>query len=152
MEKVKKADFSSFTGEQEELIPLLQKVQRDEGFISDDAMQRIADFAGLPLSKVYGVATFYAQFRFKPKGDKHIMMCRGTACHVKGAKRVQEEIEMHLGIREGETSDDLEYSLENVACIGACSLAPCIMVNDEVEAKLSADKIRKIFTPKKEGK
>lgn len=148
MEKVKQADFSLFSGSQEELIPLLQKVQRDEGFISDDSMQRIADFAGVPLSKVYGVATFYAQFRFTPKGKKHIMVCRGTACHVKGAKRVQEEIESQLGINEGETSHDLEYSLENVACIGACSLAPCIMVNNDVEAKLSADKVRKIFTLK----
>ncbi len=152
MEKVKQADFSLFSGKQEELIPLLQRVQRDEGFISDDSMQRIADFAGVPLSKVYGVATFYAQFRFKPKGKKHIMMCRGTACHVKGAKRVQEEIETQLGIKEGETSHDLEYSLENVACIGACSLAPCVMVNDDVEAKLNADKIKKIFTPDKKEK
>ena len=152
MEKVIKADLSSFSGKQEELIPLLQKVQRDEGFISDDSMHRIADFAGVPLSKVYGVATFYAQFRFEPKGKKHIMMCRGTACHVKGAKRVQEEIETQLGIKEGETSDDLEYSLENVACIGACSLAPCVMVNDDVEANLNADKIRKIFTPNKQKK
>ncbi len=152
MEKVKQADFSLFSGRQEELIPLLQKVQRDEGFISDDSMQRIADFAGVPLSKVYGVATFYAQFRFSPKGKKHIMVCRGTACHVKGAKRVQEEIESQLGIKEGETSHDLEYSLENVACIGACSLAPCVMVNDDVEAKLSADKVRKVFTIKKEKK
>lgn len=152
MEKVKQADFSLFSGRQEELIPLLQTVQRDEGFISDDSMQRIADFAGVPLSKVYGVATFYAQFRFTPKGKKHIMVCRGTACHVKGAKRVQEEIESQLGIKEGETSHDLEYSLENVACIGACSLAPCVMVNDDVEAKLSADKVRKVFTLKKEKK
>lgn len=152
MEKVKQADFSLFSGRQEELIPLLQKVQRDEGFISDDSMQRIADFAGVPLSKVYGVATFYAQFRFSPKGKKHIMVCRGTACHVKGAKRVQEEIESQLGIKEGETSHDLEYSLENVACIGACSLAPCVMVNNDVEAKLSADKVRKVFTIKKEKK
>ncbi len=152
MEKVKQADFSLFSGRQEELIPLLQTVQRDEGFISDDSMQRIADFAGVPLSKVYGVATFYAQFRFSPKGKKHIMVCRGTACHVKGAKRVQEEIESQLGIKEGETSHDLEYSLENVACIGACSLAPCVMVNNDVEAKLSADKVRKVFTLKKEKK
>ncbi|MFP4489425.1 MAG: NADH-quinone oxidoreductase subunit NuoE [Bacteroidales bacterium] len=150
MFKTKETYFSDFKGKAEELIPLLQEVQRDEGFISGDSMQRIADFAGVPLSKVYGVATFYAQFRFTPKGKKHIMVCRGTACHVKGAKRVQEEIESQLGIKEGETSHDLEYSLENVACIGACSLAPCVMVNDDVEAKLSADKVRKVFALKKE--
>lgn len=145
-------DFTSFEGKADELIPLLQHVQRDQGYLSDESMQRIAGFTGLPLSKVYGVATFYAQFRFKPKGQQHIMMCRGTACHVKGAPRVQEEIEKHLNIKEGETSHDLKFSLENVACIGACSLAPVVMVNGNVEARLTADKIKKLFGKRVRGK
>lgn len=124
---------------------MLQVVQRDKGYLSDESMQSIASFTGLPLSKVYGVATFYAQFRFEPKGRNHIMMCRGTACHVKGAPRIQEEIEKALNIKEGETSLDLEYSLENVACIGACSLAPVVMINEDVEAKLTKEKIKKLF-------
>lgn len=151
MNKIKEIDFSSFEGKPEELIPLLQYVQRNEGYISDSSMRRIADFTGAPLSKVFGVATFYAQFRFTPKGAKHIMMCRGTACHVKGASRIQEEIENHLNIKEGETSADLEFSLENVACIGACSLAPVVMVNNDVEARLTPEKIKKVFGKKVKG-
>lgn len=145
MIEAKEIDFSLYERKPGELIPLLQLVQRESGFLSDESMKRIARFTGVPLSKVYGVATFYSQFRFKPKGEKHIMMCRGTACHVKGAPRVQQEIENHLGIKEGETSDDMKFSLENVACIGACSLAPVVMVNEDVEAKLSPERIKKLF-------
>lgn len=141
--------FSAFHGKTEELIPLLQGVQNEVGFLSDESMEHIARFARVPLSKVYGVATFYAQFRFKPKGETHIMLCRGTACHVKGAPRIQEEIENQLGLKEGETSVDLKYSLENVACIGACSLAPCVMVNSKVEANLTPQKVEKLFSQTK---
>ena len=141
--------FDSYEGKEEELIPLLQKVQNEHGFLSDDSMEEISRFTRVPLSKLYGVATFYAQFRFTPKGEKHIMLCRGTACHVKGAQRIEEEIEKHTGIKVGETSEDLAYSSENVACIGACSLAPCIMVNDSVEANLTPKKVEKIFPKRK---
>ena len=137
--------FSSFEGKEEELIPILQKVQNILGFLSDDSLKEIAKFTRVPTSSVYGVATFYAQFRFKPRGETHIMVCRGTACHVKGAPRILEEIESQLGIKEGETSDDLKYSIESVACIGACSLAPAIVVNGKVEANLTPQKIRKLF-------
>jgi len=138
--------FSSFAGKEEELIPILQKVQDTMGFLSDNSMEEIARFTRVPAGRVYGVATFYAQFRFTPKGEKHIMLCRGTACHVKGATRIQDEIENQIGIKEGETSEDLKYSLENVACIGACSLAPCIMVNEIVEANLTPTKVEKLFS------
>ena len=137
--------FSLFHGKNEELIPVLQKVQEEIGFLSEESMREIAGFTKVPLSRVYGVATFYAQFRFKPKGENHVMLCRGTACHVKGASRILYEIEKHLKIKEGETSSDQKYSLESVACIGACSLAPCVMVNNKVEANLSPQKIEKIF-------
>jgi len=141
--------FSEFKGKPEDLIPILQKVQETEGFLSESLMADIAKFIKLPLSKVHGVATFYAQFRFTPKGKNHVMLCRGTACHVKGAPRVLEEIENQLNIKEGETSADLEYSIESVACIGACSLAPCAMVNDKVEADLTPQKVEKIFSKAK---
>ncbi|MBA4323146.1 MAG: NADH-quinone oxidoreductase subunit NuoE [Odoribacter sp.] len=137
--------FSHFHGKKEELIPLLQKVQEELGFLSEESMREIARFTKVPLSRVYGVATFYAKFRFKPKGKNHVMLCRGTACHVRGAGRILEEIEKHLKIKEGETSADQKYSLESVACIGACSLAPCVMVNNKVEANLTPQKIEKIF-------
>ena len=137
--------FSDFQGKQEEIIPILQKVQETYSYLPEYSMSEIARFTHVPESQVYGVATFYAQFRFTPRGKKHCMVCRGTACHVNGASRVLEEAETVLGIKEGETSDDLEYSLETVACIGACSLAPAMMVNDIVEAKLDTKKVRKLF-------
>ncbi len=143
--------FESFSGSEEELIPLLQAVQENNGFVSAESIKAIAKFARIAESKVFGVATFYAQFRFKPKGEKHIMVCRGTACHVKGAPRIADELETQLGIKEGETSECMKYSLESVACIGACSLAPCIMNNGKVEANLTPDKIQKLFKPAKKS-
>ena len=137
--------MSSFEGRRDELIPILQRVQEKAGFLPENAMFRIARFAHVPESAVYAVATFYAQFRFTPRGKKHCMVCRGTACHVNGAPRILEEMEEALDIKEGDTAEDLEYSLETVACIGACSLAPAVMVNDTVEAKLDPKKVRKLF-------
>jgi NADH-quinone oxidoreductase subunit E len=144
--------FSSFEGKRDELIPLLQKVQEGFGYLPENAMFDIARFAGVPESAVYAVATFYAQFRFTPIGRNHIMVCRGTACHVRGATRILEALENHLGIREGETTEDLEYSLETVACIGACGLSPCIMNNKKVEAKLTPKKVAKLLKKSGNGK
>ena len=137
--------FSSFNGEREELIPVLQRVQLEFGYLSDRAMLAIAGFTGVPESKVYAVTTFYAQFRFTPIGRNQVTVCRGTACHVRGAPRILEEIEKHLGIGEGETTEDMEYTLETVACIGACGLSPCIMINKEVKAKLTPKKVAGLF-------
>jgi NADH-quinone oxidoreductase subunit E len=137
------AVLSSFDGRQEELIPILQRVQSQFGFLSEESMFEIARFTRVPESAVYAVATFYAQFRFSPIGKKHIMVCRGTACHVSGAPRILAELERRLGIKEGETTEDLEYSLETVACIGACGLAPCVMTNNRVEGKMTARKVAK---------
>lgn len=137
--------FSHYQGKQEEIIPILQQVQEHLGYLPQESMSQIARFTRVPASSVFAVATFYAQFRFTPRGKKHIMVCRGTACHVNGAPRVLEEIEEQLGISEGETSEDLSYSLETVACIGACSLAPCIMVDKEVEAKITKKKVAELF-------
>ena len=135
------AIFASYRGERDELIPILQHVQSEFGYLSENAMLEIARFTGVPQSGVYAVATFYAQFRFTPIGRTHITVCRGTACHVRGAPRILEEIEKQLGIQEGETTPDLEYSLETVACIGACGLSPCIMTNQKVLAKMTPRKV-----------
>ncbi len=135
-----------FDGKKEELIPILQKVQEEFGYIPEENMLDIARFIRVPESKVYGAATFYAQFRFTPIGENRVMVCRGTACHVKGAPQVLDAIERKLKIKEGETTPDGKYSLESVACIGCCSLAPCIMVNKKVEAKMSPKKVDKLFT------
>ena len=137
--------FSSFEGKKDELIPILQQVQWEFGYLPEEAMLEIAHFTHVPESRVYAVATFYAQFRFTPIGRTHVMVCRGTACHVRGAPRILDAIEKQLGIKEGETSPDLEYSLETVACIGACGLSPCIMVNKKVETKLTPKKISALF-------
>ena len=138
--------FSSFKGNPDELIPILQKVQHEYGYLSDSAMSETAEFTGVPSSRIYAVATFYAQFRFTPIGRNHITVCRGTACHVRGAPRILYEIEKTLGITDGETTEDLEYSLETVACIGACGLSPCIMINKKVKAKLTPRKVAELFT------
>lgn len=137
--------LSEFDGKEEEIIPILQKVQSTYSYLPEQSVREIARFTHVPASQVYGVATFYAQFRFTPRGRKHCMVCRGTACHVNGASRILEETEAALGIKEGETTADLEYSLETVACIGACSLAPAMMINGTVEAKLDPKKVRKLF-------
>jgi NADH-quinone oxidoreductase subunit E len=151
MEEALHRILSEFDGKQEEIIPILQRVQDTYSYLPEPSVHEIARFTHVPASQVYGVATFYAQFRFTPRGKKHCMVCRGTACHVNGAARILEEAEAALGIREGETTEDLEYSLETVACIGACSLAPAMMINDTVEAKLDAKKVRKLFNRKIEN-
>jgi len=137
--------LSKYEGKPDNLIPLLQHIQSEYGYLPEEPMEKVAAYAGVPHSQVYGVATFYTQFRFEPVGKNKIMVCRGTACHVKGAPRITEEIEKELGIKEGGTTEDMEYTLESVACIGACGLAPCMMVNDKVEANLSPKKITEYF-------
>jgi NADH-quinone oxidoreductase subunit E len=143
--------FSGFRGEHEELIPLLQGVQNEIGFLSDDSMEHIARFAKVPLSQIYGVATFYSQFRFKPIGKTHITVCRGTACHVRGSGKILEIFEKKLGIQKGEVSADMNYSLETVACIGACGIAPCIIVNNKVYAKMTPN-LSNLILSKETGK
>ncbi len=134
--------LDSFQGKPEELIAILQRVQEAFGYLPAEALVDVSRFTGVPDSSVYGVATFYAQFRFTPIGKRHILVCRGTSCHVRGAARILETIEKPLGIQEGQTTPDLEYSLETVACIGACGLSPCVMINEKVEANVTPSKVR----------
>jgi NADH-quinone oxidoreductase E subunit len=128
----------------DKLIPILQDVQGADGYISKPAALKVARHLGIPASKVYGVATFYNQFRFKPVGKYHIMICRGTACHVKGSAGVLKMCEEVLGIKAGDTTRDGLFSIEVVACIGACGLAPVISVNGEFHAKVTSDKLRSL--------
>jgi len=120
-------------------------VQEHLGYLPSEVLGTVARYARVPRSRVYGVASFYSQFRFNPIGRYRVAVCRGTACHVSGARMILEELERNLGITEGQTTEDMEYSLETVACIGCCGLAPCISVNDEVSAKLTPKKVRKQF-------
>jgi NADH-quinone oxidoreductase subunit E len=133
--------FSAYEGRRDELIPILQEVQETYGYLSEEAIAAIARFARVPEANVYAVATFYAQFRFTPIGKQHITVCRGTACHVRGAPRILETLQKQLGIEEGETTEDREYSLETVACIGACGLSPCLTINKQVEAKVTPKRV-----------
>ena len=127
------------------LIPILQKVQEQEGFLSREAIRLIGDRLKLPTSKIYGVATFYNQFRFQPKGKYHVMLCRGTACHVKGSKKLLDAATKLLKLEPGQTSRDRMFSLEVVACMGACGLAPVININGEFHAKVTHVKLAKII-------
>jgi NADH-quinone oxidoreductase subunit E len=137
--------FLKFNGNRGELISILQKVQESIGYLPKDAIIEIAKFTRLPISHVFGVASFYAQFRLLPTGKNKISVCRGTACHVRGGAQILEEVERQLGIKEGESTQDLEYSLETVACLGCCALAPVITINDEVQGKLSLKDVEKVL-------
>ena len=129
----------------DQLIPLLQEIQAHEGYISREAVARLGAHLDLPASKIYGVATFYNQFRFKPLGRYHIQVCRGTACHVKGSLAILQTIRRYLGIEDGETTRDGMFSLEVVACLGACGLAPLICVNGEFHGQVSTDTVVRIL-------
>ncbi len=128
----------------EHLIPILQAVQDEFGYLSQASMLAIGRRLNLPVSKVYGVATFYNQFRFQPRGRVHCQVCRGTACHVKGSATVLEAIRQVLKIDPGQTSRDGQFSLEVVACIGACGLAPVVTMNGEFHASVTPDSVRKL--------
>ncbi len=127
------------------LIPILQEVQEGEGFLSQNSIVRIGRHLGLSSAKIYGVATFYNQFRFEPQGQFHVQICRGTACHVRGSAGVLTALERALGLKAGETSQDGLFSLEVVACIGACGLAPVIAVNGEFHAAVTPETVKSII-------
>lgn len=131
------------------LIPVLQEVQEAQGFLSRDAVIHISRRLGLPASKVFGVATFYNQFRFQAIGRNHIQCCRGTACHVKGSASVLQALKHALQISPGETTRDGQFSLEVVACVGACGLAPVITVNGAFHAGVTPDSVREIINSMK---
>lgn len=133
------------------LIPLLQEVQEMLGYLSREAIARVGAHLKLPSSKIYGVATFYNQFRFQPLGRYHIQVCRGTACHVKGSLGVLDAVRQELNLEPGKTTRDGLFSLEVVACIGACGLAPVICINGEFHANLTPQKVRRIMDELREA-
>jgi len=127
------------------LIPILQDIQTQEGYLSKESIIEVGSHLNMPSSKIYGVATFYNQFKFQPNGKYHIQVCRGTACHVLGSATVLQELEKQLKIKAGQTTRDQLFSLEIVACIGACGLAPVISVNGEFHANVDAGKLKNIL-------
>jgi len=135
--------LAEYEGKHGAVISLLQDVQEEFGFLEEGAMSAAAGALNLPLSHLYGVASFYSQFYFEPRGKNIIRVCTGTACHIRGAPAIQAKIEEELGVLAGETTDDLAFTLETVNCVGCCALAPVVTVNDRVlnrreQRKLSA--------------
>jgi NADH-quinone oxidoreductase subunit E len=126
------------------VIPVLQEIQDTYGYVPPVAIQRIADNMNVPASEVFGIVTFYAQFRLQPLGKNLIKVCHGTACHLCGAEMVAERLAQVVGAKEGETSQDGMFTIERVACLGCCSLAPCVMVNGETHGRLTPEAVDKI--------
>lgn len=134
-------DFADARGA---LIPMLQQVQAEIGYLPPEVMERIAEKAGVSPARVFGVASFYSQFRLEPVGKHIVRICHGTACHVQGAVEVTEAICDELGVEEGGTTEDGEFTIEPVACLGCCSLAPVMMIDDDTFGRLTPDQARKI--------
>jgi NADH-quinone oxidoreductase subunit E len=137
--------LSFYKGERAELIPILLEVQANFGYLPDYALQFIASFIGIPEGEAYSVASFYALFRLAPLGRHRVTVCRGTACHIRGASQIVSEIEELISIKEGETTPDLEHTLETVACIGCCALAPCLRIDSRVHGEMTPEKVRELF-------
>jgi len=134
-----------YPAQPEYLIFLLQDIQADCGFISSTSMQRVSDHTGVPVTQAYSVATFYQSFRLEPHGEHEIRVCLGTACHLKGGQRIVEQVERRLGIGPGETTEDMMFTLDTVNCVGACALAPVMVIDDEYESNITAGKVEKIL-------
>lgn len=127
------------------LVPILLAVQEAFGYLPEDVVTQVGEFLGMGKGQVYSVASFYKRFQLTPVGKRRVTVCRGTACHIRGAPHIVTEIEKTIGINEGETSKDMEYTLETVACIGCCALAPCLKVNETVHGTMTARKAKELF-------
>jgi NADH-quinone oxidoreductase subunit E len=132
--------LQKYEGQEDALISMLQEIQEVYSYLPEEALNRLSREARIPMSRIYAVVTFYAQFYLNPRGRQTVRVCRGTACHVRGGSLILEAVERELGITDGETTPDLEYSLETVACIGACALAPAMVVNENTHGKMTPSK------------
>ncbi|MFC1914410.1 NADH-quinone oxidoreductase subunit NuoE [Chloroflexota bacterium] len=138
--------FTRFHGNKQELIPILQETQEQFRYLPEAAMREIARFLHMPESTVYGVSTFYAQFKLTPLGRKICKICRGTACHVRGGAKILEETEKELGIKAGETTEDLEWTLETIACFGSCALAPVMVIDKDVHGRVTPSRVKEVLS------
>lgn len=127
------------------LIPILQDVQKKFGYISEDSINDISSYLNISKNEVYGVATFYTQFRFTPPGDHILKICLGTACHVKGGQRIMNEVSKQLGIKPGQTTPDYKFSLERVACFGSCALSPVVVMDEKVYGRMNSQNAIKLI-------
>lgn len=138
--------IAKYPSGRENLIPMLQDIQEQQGFLSQQAVRELSQLTEISENEIYGVGTFYTQFRFTPPGEHTIRVCLGTACHVRGGHKVLSECEEKLGISAGETTQDQKFGLERVACIGCCALAPAAVVDGEVHARMTPRKIRTVIS------
>lgn len=148
MENKEKIDviISKFKGKKGATIPLLQELQGVEGYLKRDTMQYVSKQTGIKIADMYGVATFYSMFRLKPQGRHIIRVCKGTACHVSGAETIYHAIQSHLNLTDlDDTTDDGKFTLMEVACLGCCSLAPVMMIDEQTHGKLTPDGVGKIL-------
>ncbi|MDY6989696.1 MAG: NADH-quinone oxidoreductase subunit NuoE [Thermodesulfobacteriota bacterium] len=142
--------LSVFEGKRGALVPILQRVQEEFGYLPEETLKEIATFLKLPRSQVFSVATFYSHFYLTRRGDHLVKVCQGAACHVRGASDILETAQYRLGIKTGQTTEDHEYSLERVACVGSCAMAPVVMIDDEVHSKMTAFKMNELLAGDKE--
>ena len=136
---------AQFDSEQEDLIMILQAIQKRYNYVPQPTLTYLSAKIGVPLSQIYGVATFYSTFSLEPRGRNIVSICLGTACHVRGAERVHERIEGTLGVGDGETTEDGRYTLESVRCIGCCSLGPVVKINENVHARIESSEVNTIL-------
>lgn len=134
-----------FNKDRENLIMILQAIQRRYNYIPKSALTYASEKLSIPFSRIYEVATFYSTFSLKPRGRNIISICTGTACHVRGAERVKEEIEASLDIEDGGTTEDKRYTLESVRCIGCCSLGPVVKINEDMHGRIATDEIKNVL-------
>ena len=138
--------LASYPSNRGSLIPVLQDMQEEFGYLSERAIEELGRLMGISANEIYGVATFYTQFRFSPPGEHTIQSCQGTACHVRGGHQILKELQQRLGITAGQTTADGKFDLDRVACLGCCALAPVVAVDGKVQARVTAKKIPSIIS------
>ncbi|MGB2688334.1 MAG: NADH-quinone oxidoreductase subunit NuoE [Desulfobacterales bacterium] len=134
-----------FNNDKENLIMMLQEIQRRYNYLPTPALAYLSTSIGVPLSQIYGVATFYSTFSLEPRGRNIVSICLGTACHVRGGERIREKLEESLNIEDGETTEDLRFTLESVRCIGCCSLGPVVKINEDTHGRIAYTEVDKIL-------
>jgi len=137
--------WKKYQGQDGALIPILQEAQAIYGYLPEEVLKAISETLKIPMSRIYGVVTFYAQFYLNPRGRHTVRVCRGTACHVRGGKAVRKAVQQYLGIGENETTPDFKFTFETVACLGACALSPVLLVDKNYSGKLTPAKVEQVL-------
>jgi NADH-quinone oxidoreductase subunit E len=133
------------------LISILQDIQAEERYLPEEALRMVSSYLGIPLIQIYGVATFFKAFSLEPRGEHTASVCMGTACHVRGAPAVLDELKRQLGIEPGQTTKDMSYTLETVNCVGACALGPVVVIDDKYQAEMRPGKVKRLLRREEEG-